>query len=170
MDTDEGQQLVQVAVPPRFLDHVARLLVQLEADDKSSRLPPSPRPAHPPELAGDWPISELERLIRMDAKSRSTILLVLDLLARHPEKQMTANAICDATALPIHLLKGALAGLRRLARAHFEYEKLGLPLNRHRARLPNGEPETVYWLTGHQARQWVLARTVVGGRRSDDDN
>jgi len=163
IDSDDDQ-LVHLAVPYRYLGHVSALLAELENEDKQSRRPARPAKIYPPELGGDWPQAELRRFAGGRTKSHATIVRVLDLLAEQPGERMSAVSICEATGMPMNALKGAFAGLTRLVKAHFDYSELRLPVNRHTRPSSDGEGETVYWLTGKQARQWRLARGAPDNR------
>jgi len=151
---------VHVAIPGKFVGRIESLLAELEKAEAEGR--PVPKPlgprATPPDLGSEWPIAELQRLIAGKTATHATVIAVLDLLAKHPAGLVSATTISAAAGIPRQRLKGAFATLPRLLKAHHDYDRFGLPLNRQTIRSEKSHEERYYWLTTEQARRWKAAR------------
>ncbi|SCL40339.1 hypothetical protein GA0074692_5745 [Micromonospora pallida] len=161
---DVGSDLVHIAVPVAYVRHVAALLAELDRKGGDVRPPARPpaRPA-PPDLAGQWSVTELRRFAAGRSKSHSTVLKVLDLLAAHPGEWLSAEAICVEVGVSRHRFGGALAGMTRMLRAHSTFRELGMPMNRYVSGSLDDRAGTFYWLTPEQAHQWQSARAGTAG-------
>jgi len=159
---------IHIAIPAKHLKAVEDLLLDLRRMEEEGI--PVPRPTgpgvDPPEFAGEWPVTELRRLSAGTTKTNATIIAVLDVLARHPDRGLPTMRISVDTGLSRQSLKGAFANLTRLLKSHFDYDELGSPFNRQAIRMPRREEEVFYWLTAAQADRWTLARTagLIDGR------
>lgn len=163
MATADDEELVSLAIPAQYVEQVARLIARLEAEEKQRRTPAEPehpgrgrRPAT--QLSGAWTSTDLQRLIAGRGATHQTVFQILDVLAERPDEHLSTAQVCDAIGEPKDRIKGAMAGLTRVVKAHFAYDKLGLPLNREVI------PETrqvFYWLTMDQAVRWQAARTAA---------
>jgi hypothetical protein len=154
---DAGSELVHIAVPAAYVQHVAALLAELEGWGAEVR--PAPRQPRPrPPATVEWPTAELRRFARGRSKSHGTMLRMLDLLCTRPGEWFSAEEVCAAIKVPRHRLGGALAGVSRMLRSHPTYRDLGLPLNRHVPSSLDGETGTFYWVSPEQARRWQEVR------------
>lgn len=149
--------MILVAVPVAYVPHVARLLAELEAQDRPRpvarpRLRPKPR-----QRGADWPVEDLRRLSRGRSATHRTIVAVLDALAAQPGKLFTVVELAANTGLPRQKITGAFAGLTRLLKAHYDYASYGLPFAR--ISHPEGMPNEVYYTVDEQqAARWRQTR------------
>lgn len=95
---------------------------------------------------------------RRPGATHETVFQILDMLAERPDEHLSTAQICDAIGETKDKIKGAMAGLTRVVKAHFAYDQMGLPLNREV--IPETR-EVLYWLTGYQARRWRAARSAA---------
>lgn len=160
--TDDGVEVVHIAIPARYVEPVVNLLAELQRGDKGSGRPPKSLHGDLPELAGQWSLEDLRRLAAGTTRTQATIQVILDVLAEQPGERLSAARVVAATGLPADRLRGAFAGLKRLLKAR-SMNSLGLPLNRHNVKSGSDET-TYYWLTEEQADQWKRVRAGDGGR------
>ncbi|SCL13969.1 IclR helix-turn-helix domain [Micromonospora nigra] len=165
--TTAADDVLLVAVPTAYVPDVVRLLAELEAERRpvpapeSSRPPRAAAPRHgprPQHRGGQWPVEQLRRFSRGRSSTHRTVIAVLDTLAADPGRAFTLTELAAATGMPREKLVGAFAGLTRLLKAHFEYERHGLPFARITGR-PDGSPNDVsYLVTKKQAASWQRVR------------
>ena len=154
------QKLVHIAVPAAYVDHIARLIAEL--DSKRRPLPPPERRPAPPKhpTTGDWPVEELQRFAQGRSRTHQTIIAVLDLLAERPDQAHLVSDIAMALRVPMDKLVGALGGLTRIVKAYHDYQVYGLPLRRTVGRSPGAETQVSLSMGVEQARRWKVARRL----------
>ncbi|MBC9001740.1 hypothetical protein [Micromonospora aurantiaca (nom. illeg.)] len=145
-----------VAIPVRYLPHVAQLLADLQASER-----PAPalrtRPT-PDTTTAPWPLDDLRQLIGERSDTGRTVVAVMDALAARPRTPMTVPELAAVTGIPRERIVGALAGLTRLLKAHFDFPRLGLPFHKV-IRLADGRrKEACYILPEEHAVRWRQAR------------
>ncbi|MEV6814256.1 hypothetical protein [Micromonospora sp. NPDC051296] len=157
--------MVLVAVPLAYIPHVARLLADLDA---RQRVAPVPRRRSEPERrppTTDWTVEDLRRLSQGRSATHRTVAAVLDALAAEPERLFTVPDLAQATGRPRKKIIGAMAGLTRLLKAHYDYAGRGLPFARVAGR-PEGPRELCYTVDARRAAHWREARL---SRAADDE-
>lgn len=150
--------VVLVAVPVAYVPHVARLLAELDAQQPLRPVPRhrTRRPQQSPQ--GLWPVEELRRLSVGGSDTHHTIVAVLDALSARPDALFTLEELAAATGVPQAKVTGAFAGLSRLIRAHFDFDRYGLPFTKVTG-VPGGQAKQVHYsVDQQQAGQWRLAR------------
>ncbi|QOC91944.1 hypothetical protein [Micromonospora craniellae] len=149
--------MVLVAVPLAYVPHVARLLAELDAGQRSSppraRVEPTPGPP-----AADWTVEDLRRLSQGRSATHRTVAAVLDALAAAPDRMFTVQDLAQATGRPRKKIVGAMAGLTRLLKAHYDYAGRGLPFARVDGR-PEAPRELCYTVDARRAACWREARS-----------
>ncbi|MFI7024930.1 hypothetical protein ACIBMZ_19655 [Micromonospora sp. NPDC049900] len=149
--------MVLVAVPMAYVPHVARLLAELDAGQRAG--PPHARVAPPPgPPAADWSVDDLRRLSRGRSATHRTVAAVLDALAAEPDRLFTVRDLAQATGRPRKKIVGAMAGLTRLLKAHYDYAGRGLPFARVDGR-PEASRELCYTVDARRAACWREARS-----------
>ncbi|MEG3636317.1 hypothetical protein [Micromonospora palythoicola] len=149
--------MVLVAVPLAYVPHVARLLADLDA---RQRVTPAPRRradpvSRPPE--SDWTVADLRRLSQGRSATHRTVAAVLDALAAEPQRLFTVGELAEATGRPRKKIVGAMAGLTRLLKAHYDYAGRGFPFDRVPGR-PEAPRELCYTMDRARAGRWREAR------------
>ncbi|WBB57534.1 hypothetical protein [Verrucosispora sp. WMMD573] len=149
--------MVLVAVPLAYVPHVARLLADLDARHRVGPVPrrradPMPRPAE-----SDWTVEDLRRLSQGRSATHRTVAAVLDALAAEPERLFTVGDLAEATGRPRKKIIGAMAGLTRLLKAHYDYAGRGFPFDRVPGR-PEAPRELCYTMDRVRAARWREAR------------
>ncbi|MCZ7423235.1 hypothetical protein O7605_27390 [Verrucosispora sp. WMMA2121] len=149
--------MVLVAVPLAYVPHVARLLADLDA---RQRVAPVPRRrvdpvSRPPE--SDWTVADLRRLSQGRSATHRTVAAVLDALASEPERLFTVGELAETTGRPRKKIVGAMAGLTRLLKAHYDYAGRGFPFDRVPGR-PEAPRELCYTMDRARAARWREAR------------
>jgi hypothetical protein len=156
------EDLVQVAVPARYVEHVAALIAEL---DRQARPAPPVRDLtanRVPEPGGDWPLPDLVRLAQGRTNSHRTAFAMLDFLARHPDEFFLLSQVGEAIGVPRKALIGGLSGLTKVLKSQFDYGTYGLPMSRVMDRIEDRKEELHYGLTGTQAERWRAARREEG--------
>ncbi|WP_432050161.1 hypothetical protein [Verrucosispora sp. NA02020] len=149
--------MVLVAVPLAYVPHVARLLAELDAGQRSG--PPRTRIDSPPgPPVADWTVEDLRRLSRGRSATHRTVAAVLDALAAAPDRLFTVRDLAQATGRPRKKIVGAMAGLTRLLKAHYDYAGRGLPFARVDGR-PEAPRELCYTVDARRAACWREARS-----------
>ncbi|WP_433528063.1 hypothetical protein ACQPYA_17005 [Micromonospora sp. CA-263727] len=165
--TPEG--MVLVAVPLAYIPHVARLLADLDA---RQRVTPAPRRRAEPERSEpttDWTVDDLRRLGQGRSATHRTVAAVLDALAAEPDRLFTVRDLAQATGRPRKKIIGAMAGLTRLLKAHYDYAGRGLPFARVTGR-PEAPRELCYTVDARRAARWREARRArAAEERAPDD-
>ncbi|RUL92352.1 hypothetical protein [Verrucosispora sp. FIM060022] len=149
--------MVLVAVPVAHLPHVARLLADLDARQRSAPLPrhrSTPRPDAPTQ---GWTVDELRRLSRGTSATHRTVAALLDALSAEPGRGFTVEELSQRTGRPRQKIIGAMAGLTRLLKAHHDYAGRGLPFDRSPGR-PEAPRELCYSVDRDRAADWREAR------------
>ncbi|MFB9849904.1 hypothetical protein ACFFMR_05850 [Micromonospora andamanensis] len=158
--------MVLVAVPLAYIPHVARLLADLDARQRVGPVPrrradPAPGPAE-----SDWTVEDLRRLSQGRSATHRTVCAVLDALAAEPERLFTVGELAEATGRPRKKIIGAMAGLTRLLKAHYDYAGRGFPFDRVPGR-PEAPRELCYTMDRVRAARWREAQQrapeVAGG-------
>lgn len=161
-----GEDVVLVAVPVAYVPHVARLLAELDGQARPRRVPrlrAAPKPEH---QGTHWPVEDLRRLSKGRSATHRTVLAVLDTLAQHPGTLFGSDELAQAAGTTRGKIIGALAGLTRLLKAHYDFATLGLPFTRVVGR-PDGDPKEIYYsIDEEQASRWRQAR-ADGATASD---
>ncbi|MFI6162962.1 hypothetical protein ACIA59_23805 [Micromonospora haikouensis] len=160
-----SDEIVLVAIPRAHLSRLAALLAELDAEivepgRVASRTvaPPVPAAELSPPLPQDWPVEDLRRFAAGRSASHRTIVAVLDVLATEPDRPFAMAELTQRTGLTRSKIVGALAGLTRLVKAHYDYARFGLPLTRI-IEQPEGTPKVFsYTLSARQALRWRDAR------------
>ncbi|MDG4797853.1 hypothetical protein [Micromonospora sp. WMMD1082] len=164
----DPEGMVLVAVPLAYIPHVARLLADLDARQRVGPAPrrraePGPRPP-----TTDWTVEDLRRLSRGRSATHRTVTAVLDALAAEPERLFTVGDLAQVTGRPRKKIIGALAGLTRLLKAHYDYAGRGLPFARLAGR-PEAPRELCYTMDPERAARWRKARPPAGSAEQDDE-
>ena len=149
--------VVLVAVPLAYVPHVARLLADLDA---RRRVAPVPRRRSEPvrgQPATDWTVEDLRRLSQGRSATHRTVAAVLDALAAEPGRLFTVRDLAQVTGRPRKKIIGAMAGLTRLLKAHYDYAGRGLPFARVAGR-PEAPRELCYTVDTRRAEHWREAR------------
>ncbi|MBQ1024842.1 hypothetical protein [Micromonospora sp. C95] len=149
--------MVLVAVPLAYVPHVARLLADLDA---RQRMAPVPRRrvnpvSRPPE--SEWTVEDLRQLSQGPSATHRTVAAVLDALAAEPERLFTVGDLAEVTGRPRKKIIGAMAGLTRLLKAHYDYAGRGFPFDRVPGR-PEAPRELCYTMDRVRAGRWREAR------------
>ncbi|WP_205808118.1 hypothetical protein [Micromonospora sp. HNM0581] len=149
--------MVLVAVPLAYLPHVARLLADLDARQRVGSVPrrrvePVARPAE-----SDWTVEDLRRLGQGRSATHRTVAAVLDALAAEPGRLFTVGDLAEGTGRPRKKIIGAMAGLTRLLKAHYDYAGRGFPFDRVPGR-PESPRELCYTMDRARAARWQEAR------------
>ncbi|MFI7078425.1 hypothetical protein ACIBO1_14150 [Micromonospora sp. NPDC049903] len=152
--------MVLVAVPLAYVSQVARLLAELDAGQRAG--PPRARVEPPPgPPTADWTVEDLRRLSRGRSATHRTVAAVLDALAADPDRLFTVRDLAQATGRPRKKIVGAMAGLTRLLKAHYDYAGRGLPFARLDGR-PEAPRELCYSVDARRAARWREARAPSG--------
>ncbi|MBX7267144.1 hypothetical protein KIF24_14745 [Micromonospora sp. Llam7] len=149
--------MVLVAVPLAYIPHVARLLADLDARRRVGQVPRRRVEPVPPSPA-NWTVEALRRLSQGCSVTHRTVTAVLDALAAEPGRLFTVHDLAQATGRHRKKIVGALAGLTRLLKAHYDYAGRGLPFDRVAGR-PEAPRELRYTIDAVRAARWREART-----------
>ncbi|MEV6694652.1 hypothetical protein AB0M35_24580 [Micromonospora sp. NPDC051196] len=149
--------MVLVAVPLAYMPHVARLLADLDARQRTAPVPRGRSTSVPDAPASDWTVDELRRLSLGASATHRTVAAMLDALAAEPGRQFTVQELSQTTGRPRQKIIGAMAGLTRLLKAHHDYAGRGLPFDRTPGR-PEAPRELCYSVDRHRAADWRTAR------------
>lgn len=156
--TTVAEDVLLVAVPTAYVPDVVRLLAELESERRTVAAPRQRHGPKPQHRGSPWPVEQLRRFSRGRSSTHRTVIAVLDTLAASPGSAFTLTELVAATGMPREKLVGAFAGLTRLLKAHFEYERYGLPFARITGH-PDGRPTDVsYLVTKKQAASWQRVR------------
>ncbi|GIJ76287.1 hypothetical protein SAMN05443287_102197 [Micromonospora phaseoli] len=151
--------MVLVAVPLAYVPQVARLLADLDARQWAGPVPrrrSAPAAGHPMP-AVQWAVEDLRRLSQGSSATHRTVTAVLDALAAEPDRLFTVRDLAQATGRPRKKIVGAMAGLTRLLKAHYDYAGRGLPFVRVAGR-PEAPRELCYTMDRVRAERWREAR------------
>ena len=148
--------LVQLAVPRMYVAQVAQFIAELERGERPIEPVAAPEPDETP--GGDWPEDLLERFAAGTTATHQTMLAVLDELSTRPGELVAAADLAAALGITGQKLAGALAGLTRLLRAHYQYQIHGLPMTRI-VRYGHHSTELLYSVSAVQAQKWIAVRT-----------
>jgi hypothetical protein len=154
-----GGDLVHLAVPAEYVEHIVRLIEDLDRQERP--VPPARRP-RPAEIrpGAEWPAEELCRFAQGRSRTHITVIAILDLLAERPGQRLLVSDIAHELGSPLDKIIGALGGLTRIVKAYHDYPKLGLPLRRVTVPVP-GRPVGVYYsVTPELARRWKDVRAA----------
>jgi hypothetical protein len=154
-----GDDLVHLAVPAEYVDHIVRLIEDL--DRRARPIPPVRRPRAVDVSAGaEWPVEELRRFAEGRSRTHVTVLAILDLLSDRPGQQLPVSDIAAALGSPIDKIIGALGGLTRIVKTYHDFPALGLPLRRVTQPVPGHSATVYYSVTADQARRWKDVRAA----------
>nr|MDT0660270.1 hypothetical protein [Micromonospora sp. DSM 115978] len=158
-----GDELVHLAVPAEYVDHIARLIEEL--DQRSRPLaPPARRVKRAVVRHGkEWPVEELSRFAEGRSRTHETVFAILDLLSDRPGERLLVGEIADRLGSPVDKVIGALGGLTRIVKAYHDYPLLGLPLDRVSQPVPGRSAGVYYSLGVEQARRWRQVRQAATG-------
>ncbi|BCJ69097.1 hypothetical protein [Polymorphospora rubra] len=152
--------LVHLAVPAEYVNHIVRLIEDL--DQRNRPLPPPaprPRPAGP-RHDREWPVEELRRFAQGRSRTHETVVAILDLLSDLPDQRLRVAEIAARLGSPADKIIGAMAGLTRIVKAYHDYPALGLPLRRVTQPAAGRSGSVSYTVTAEQARRWKAARAT----------
>ncbi|MDG4768246.1 hypothetical protein O7632_29770 [Solwaraspora sp. WMMD406] len=161
-----GSDLVHLAVPAEYVDHIARLIEELDQRTKPLAKPARRRRSNT-RSAKEWPVEELRRFAQGRSRTHQTVCAILDLLSARPGEALPVGDLAAELGSPVDKVIGALGGLTRIVKAYHDYPTWGLPLQRV-PRVESGRPAGVsYQVTAEQARRWRTVRETSGVESAD---
>ncbi|MFC7547264.1 hypothetical protein [Plantactinospora sp. GCM10030261] len=162
--TATAEEFVHLAVPAEYVDHIARLI-----EDLDRRPRPIPRPAPRSQTARarhgrEWPVAELRRFANGRSRTHRTVTAILDLLSERPGHRLPVGDIAAELGSSVDKVIGAMGGLTRIVKSHHDYATYGLPLQRTSGTRPDRSAAVYYSVTPEQARRWLRVRRNGGNR------
>ena len=150
---------MHLAVPAEYVDHIVRLIEDLDRQQRPVRPARRPRPTDV-HAAREWPVEELRRFAQGRSRTHLTVLAILDLLSDRPGQPFAVSDIATALGFPVDKIIGALGGLTRVVKTYHDYPTLGLPLRRVTQPVPGRSAGVYYSVTPGQARRWKEVRAA----------